>query len=73
MINLIIKLIDFSNKIKVLNFFRKNLDKRQINVIDIGGHKGETLNFFLKNFNINKIFVFEPNKELFNYIKKKIL
>ena len=71
MINLIIRLIDFSNKIKVLNFFRKNLDKRQINVIDIGGHKGETLNFFLKNFNINKIFVFEPNKELFNYIKKK--
>ena len=71
MINLIIKLIDFTNKIKVLNFLKKSLDNKQLNVIDIGGHKGETLNFFLKNFHINKIFVFEPNKDLFDYIKKK--
>ena len=42
-----------------------------LNIIDIGGHKGETLEFFLDNFNVNKIFVFEPNKELFEYIKKK--
>ena len=71
MINLIIKLIDYSNKIKVLRFFKKNLNKNQLNIIDIGGHKGETLNFFIKNFYINKIFVFEPNIHLYNYIKKK--
>lgn len=71
MINLIIKLIDYPNKIKVLNFFRKNLDKKLINVIDIGGHKGETLEFFMDNFSVNKIFVFEPNIKLFKYIKKK--
>jgi len=71
MINYIISLIDYPNKLKVLKFFKKNLDNDFLNIIDIGGHKGETLEFFLDNFNVNKIFVFEPNKELFEYIKKK--
>ena len=71
MINYIISLIDYPNKLKVLKFFKKNLNNDFLNIIDIGGHKGETLEFFLDNFNVNKIFVFEPNKELFEYIKKK--
>ena len=71
MINLIISFIDYFDKIKILKFFKKNLNDKQINVIDIGAHKGETLKFFLDNFNVNKIFVFEPNKELFEYIKNK--
>lgn len=71
MISLIINLIDYTNKLKVLKFFKKKFDKNLINVIDIGGHKGETLEFFLKNFNINNIFVFEPNKKLFDVIKNK--
>ena len=41
------------------------------NVIDIGGHKGETINFFLKNFNVNKIYVFEPNHQLFEILIRK--
>mgnify|MGYP000898482505 FL=1 len=71
MINYIISLIDYPNKLKVLKFFKKSLNNDFLNIIDIGGHKGETLEFFLDNFNVNKIFVFEPNKELFEYIKKK--
>jgi len=71
MINYIISLIDYPNKLKILKFFKKNLNNNSLNIIDIGGHKGETLNFFLDNFNVNKIFVFEPNKELFEYIKNK--
>ena len=71
MINYIISLIDYPNKLKVLKFFKKNLNNDFLHIIDIGGHKGETLEFFLNNFNINKIFVFEPNKELFEYIKNK--
>ena len=73
MINLIISFIDYFDKIKILKFFKKNLNDKQINVIDIGAHKGETLKFFLDNFNINKIFVFEPNKKLFTKIKKKFI
>ena len=71
MISLIINLIDYTNKLKILKFFKKRFNKNLINVIDIGGHKGETLEFFLKNFNVNKIFVFEPNKKLFDIIKNK--
>ena len=71
MINYIISLIDYPNKLKVLKFFKKNLNNDFLHIIDIGGHKGETLEFFLDNFNVNKIFVFEPNKELFEYIKNK--
>ena len=71
MINLIINLIDFKNKKKILNFFKKNISKKEITVIDIGAHKGETINFFTKNFNISKLFAFEPNQDLFNFLKKK--
>jgi len=71
MINYIISLIDYPNKLKILKFFKKSLNNDSLNIIDIGGHKGETLEFFLDNFNVNKIFVFEPNKELFEYIKNK--
>ena len=46
MINYIISLIDYPNKLKVLKFFKKNLDNDFLNIIDIGGHKGETLEFF---------------------------
>ena len=73
MINFIISFIDYFDKIKILKFFKKNLHNKQINVIDIGAHKGETLKFFLDNFNVNKIFVFEPNKKLFTKIKKNFI
>ena len=73
MINYLINLIDFFDKVKILKFFKKNLDNKSINVIDIGGHKGETLKFFLNNFNIKKIYVFEPNKNLFDKIKKEFI
>ena len=70
MIDLLINFIDYFDKLKILKFFKKNIQKESINVIDIGGHKGETVKFFINNFNINKIFVFEPNVDLFVKIKK---
>ena len=70
MINIIINFIDYFDKLKILKFFKRNIQNEFINVIDIGGHKGETVKFFINNFNINKIFVFEPNVDLFLKIKK---
>jgi len=70
MIDLIINFIDYFDKLKILKFFKKNIQNEFINVVDIGGHKGETVKFFINNFNINKIFVFEPNVNLFVKIKK---
>ena len=66
-----IDLVDRNNKKKIVNFFQKKLDKSLINVIDIGAHKGETIDLFLKNFKISKIYSFEPNKNLFNDLIKK--
>lgn len=71
MLNLLINIIDLSNKIRVQNFFKKKFKKNFLKVIDIGGHKGETINFFLKNFNINKIYVFEPNRKLYDKLINK--
>ena len=64
-------IIDYTNKLKVLNFLKDKFNQNLINVIDIGGHKGETINFFLKNFNVNKIYVFEPNHQLFEILIRK--
>ena len=71
MLSTLINIIDYNNKKKVLNFFKKKFNQKSINVIDVGGHKGETLYFFLKNFNIGKLFVFEPNKSLYEFLIKK--
>ena len=73
LINILIQIIDFHNKSKVLNFFKKNLIKKHLNIIDIGAHEGETIDFFLKNFKINKIYSFEPNLTLFEELKKKYI
>ena len=61
----------FSYLLKILNFFKKKLNNHFVNIIDVGAHKGETINFFFKNFNINKIFVFEPNRNLYKILIKK--
>jgi len=62
-------LIDYSNKKKILDYLKNKLRNKSLNIIDIGAHKGETINFFLNNFSINQIFAFEPNKELFYQLK----
>ncbi len=71
MLSILIKIIDYRNKLKILNFFKDKLNDKYINIIDIGGHKGETINFFFKNFHIDKITVFEPNKKLYELLIKK--
>lgn len=66
-----IDLIDQNNKKKIINFFKKKLSSNLITVIDIGAHKGETIDLFIKNLNTEKIYSFEPNPELFKYLTKK--
>ena len=61
---------DFFHKKKIKKFFIQN-NKRDFNVIfDIGAHKGETILFFLKNFNVNEIISFEPSFLNFEILKK---
>ena len=71
-LGIIINIIDASNKRKILNFFKKHFINKEIIIIDIGAHKGETIELFKKNFNLKKIFAFEPNNKLFlDLINKK--
>ncbi len=68
---IIISLIDFRNKTKILNFFKTRFKKELVTVFDIGAHKGETIDLFYKNFNINNIYSFEPNINLFHQLINK--
>ena len=36
-----------------------------------GSNRGQSIDFFTKNFNVKKITGFEPNKKLFNSLIKK--
>lgn len=62
--NYLFSLFDLPNKIKIGKFLKKKLLDNDLTVIDIGAHKGETVEFFLQNFKILKIYAFEPNIEL---------
>jgi FkbM family methyltransferase len=64
-----ISIIDRKNKIKIIKFFKNNIRDHTITVIDVGAHKGETIDLFNKNFNIKKIYSFEPNVNLFKTLK----
>ena len=70
-ISIIVKLVDYSNKKKIINFFKKYFIHKEIIAIDIGAHNGETIDLFYKNFNIKKILAFEPNIKLYNLLIKK--
>ena len=55
------------NKLIFLNFNPKI-------IIDVGAHIGEMTQIFLKNFqNVNKIYCFEPQKEIFSSLKKSLI
>lgn len=74
-LTLIINFIDKSNKKLIINFFKKEVNNKFINILDIGAHKGETIDLFCSNFKVNKILAFEANpfvhEELKNNIRKK--
>ena len=53
---------DFKNVLSLL----KNIKT----FVDIGAHKGETIDLFTSKLNINKIYSFEPNEKLFQELKK---
>ena len=72
MINLLIDLIDYPNKKKIINFFKKKFNEKNLIIIDVGAHKGESIKLFYDNFNIEKFSAFEPNRDLYNMLKKNL-
>ena len=60
---------DFHHK-RIINYLQKcNLKT----LIDVGCHKGEFLKIALNIKSLNKIYCFEPQKEIFAFLKKKFL
>ena len=71
-LSIIIYLIDIQNKKKIINFFKKKLNKKPLIIIDIGAHIGETISLFYNNFIIENILAFEANPIVFKKLEKKI-
>ena len=71
-LSIIIYFIDIKNKKKIINFFKKKLNKKPLIIIDIGAHVGETISLFYNNFTIENILAFEANPIIFKKLEKKI-
>ena len=57
---------------KILNYLKKNLENIEI-FFDIGSHKGTYTDLIINNFNVKKVIMFEPQKIIFKFIKKKYI
>ena len=63
---------DYFHKKKLLNLLKKEKLNNLNLVLDVGAHKGESISFFLKNFNLKKIISFEASPYNFNILKKNL-
>ena len=54
----------------IVYFLKKNIENIEI-FFDIGSHKGTYTDLILNNFKVQKIIMAEPQKNIFNFIKKK--
>ena len=67
-----LNLFDYSYQKTWIKFLKKNKYNKFKLLIDIGAHKGESIELFSKNFIIKKIISFEASPINFKYLKKKI-
>ena len=68
-IRIILNYFDYFHQKKIINFFQQKFSK-QITVIDVGAHFGETIKIFKKNFKIKKIYSFEASPINFKVLEK---
>ena len=57
----ILKYFDIYYQLKLFSFLKKNNYQNFDVFFDVGAHEGESIILFSKNFNIKKIFSFEPS------------
>ena len=67
----IMSIFDFFYQKKILSFLKKN-NLNNINILlDIGAHRGESINLFLNNMKVKKIISFEASPINFEFLRKK--
>ena len=66
---LFLSLFDYFYQKKIIEFLKKN-NLSEINLIfDVGAHKGESINLFLKNMKVKNIVSFEASPLNFKYLE----
>ena len=65
----LLNFFDFFHKKKILSFLKKKGFSNFKIFFDIGAHKGETINLFIKNFKIENIYSFEASPINFEDLK----
>ncbi len=68
----LLKFFDYFYQRKLFNFLKKKGFYSFETFFDVGAHRGESIKLFTKNFNIKKIYSFEPSKINFNFLKKNL-
>ena len=61
---------DYFYQKKIFKYLKKFLGENINIAIDVGAHRGETINKFNNFFKIKKIIAFEPSRENFKYLEK---
>jgi len=61
---------DYFYQKKIFKYLKKFLGENINIAIDVGAHRGETINKLNNFFKIKKIIAFEPSKENFKYLEK---
>ena len=67
---LLLSFFDFFYQKKIIRFLKKKNITKINTLFDVGGHKGESINLFLKNMTIKKIISFEASPLNFKFLKK---
>jgi FkbM family methyltransferase len=62
---------DFQSLNQEVNLFKKLIKNENSLFLDIGANKGKYTDILIKEFPTSKVYVFEPQKNLFKFLKKK--
>jgi FkbM family methyltransferase len=74
-IKLVANLLHWNERIffypKIKKFYSAHIKNIDINIIDVGANKGQSIDFFKSTFPDATIYSFEPNKKLFTRLEVK--
>ncbi len=61
----------YLHKKRILNYLKKKSGYTVKIFFDVGSHKGTYTDLFFRNYKIDKAYIFEPQKKIFQFLKDK--